>query len=223
MNEKLENYKAELVYPQEVTEELIAEGYLVGIYNLDRDSVVVVKNRMNGVTGEIPASLWRALVEDLEILRAKKEIEEIEEIEEAEEIEEIEKAEEDYLNELNELNELSNLSEIFNPIFDSIGKSFDEIKPKVEQTQDEVIAKGKIIFKNFIEEAERITKEMQPKVQEVTEDIKEKAVGKAKRAKLMLKRKRLENILDEADVLGVLTNGLIKKVNKKIASIDSIL
>ena len=214
MNEKLESYKAELVYPQEVTEELITGGYLVGIYNLDRDSVVVVKNRMNEVTGEIPASMWRALVEDLEVLRAKKETEE------AEETEEIEKSEEDYLN---ELNELSGFSEIFNPVFNSIGKSFYEIRPKVEQTQDEVIAKGKIIFKNLIEEVERLTKEMQPKVQEVTEDIKEKAVGKAKRAKLTIKRKRLENILDEADVLGVLTNGLIKKVNKKIAAIDDIL
>jgi len=205
MNEKLEGYKAELVSPQEVTNELILNGYLVGVYNLENNSVIIVKNELNGVTGEIPTQLWELLVDDLEALNAG--------LKKSETTEE-NNDEDEFFNEM---------FENLNPIFNSIGKSFDEIRPKAEKIQEEVTSKGNIIFSNFLKDFEKLTKDMQPRVQEVTEDIKEKIKTEAQRTKLILKRKRLENILDEAHDLGVATNGLIKKVNKKIATINDIL
>lgn len=225
MQEKIEDYKAELVYPHEVTNELIFNGYLVGVYTEHEynATVIVLKNKMNDVTGEIPLNLWDQLVGDFNDLKEK-----------AQRIAEDE-VEDEVVDEGFEVVEaVEGLEEILSSVFNSTGKSFDEIRLKVEKVQEEVVSKGNIIFSNFLKDFEKMTADMQPKVQEVADDIKEtvkteadkvaaKGLEKAHRVKLEIKKLKLQKLEDEAVDMDVSTKGFSKKIRNKIQNINNSL
>lgn len=212
MNKEILEYKAELVKPLEITNEMIINGYLIGVYE-DEQTVVVVKNRINGVTGRIPRYLWDQLVEDFEEIKQKVQKEAEEENEEYEE-----NFEEEFI---------KGFEEFFGPLFNSAEDSYYKVKPKAEKIAQDTVSKGNVIFSNFLKDFEKLTADMKPRVQEVTEDIKktvkETVKTESEKARLQIKKLKLQKLEEEAQELGVATKGFSKKVRNKIQDISNSL
>ncbi len=217
---EIKDIKALLVNENEVTNEMILEGYLIGVIRKGGLAVHIVKNRFNGVEGLVPFSMWVQLTEDLEELKQKAQVE-------ADKIlkEEFDDTEDETLDEI-----FDEMTDVFNSVFGGLGKSFDEIRPKAEKVAEDVSEKLESNVSIFLKNLEEIIQDIKPRVQEVQEQVKTEAdkvaakgINGAVRAKLITQRAKLQKMLEWSIEENIATKGYIKKAKAKIAKIEAIL
>jgi hypothetical protein len=238
MKDKVQLLKSEL----EVTNQIMLECDLVGVLVKDNigQRVNVIKNRVNGVSGLIPGSMWDSLVIDYFEMQEKadkigaEEAQKVSDKAEEEALDEIMEVFNDFLNELSEKPEVKKATSKINEVFEGVAKSLDEIRPEilVKDVQKSFGERGNL--KSFLESIEKTVNEVYGTAQEKAETVKETVKTKAEevavsgistvqRAKLKREKAQLDLMIDNARNLNVSTKGFEKKVQKKIDLILQML
>ena len=247
--QKVQLLKSEL----DVTNEIMLECDLVGILVEDNigQRVDVIKNRMNGVQGLIPGSMWDSLVDDYTDLEAKADKQAEDTVDEIwseaadETLEEAFDAFTDLLDSISGKPEVKKATSKFNDIFEGVAKSFDTIRPKGSKLEslDEIAEVFEAFGKrgdlqSFLESigktVEGLYDETKEKAKDKAESVKESVKTKAdkiaaeaikikQKAKLTREKAQLDLMIDNARLFNVSTKGFEKKVQKKIDLINKFL
>lgn len=205
--ESLKNEEAVLCTESEVTNELIINSFLLGVVNSDLPRVTVVKNRLNGVTGEVPFEMWVSLVEDFNELKTRQLRTEPEQ-EEKSEVEEI----------------LETFGEAFEGYYKNAYDILEEVVEDIQSGVEENIKpKAKNIFGEILSGMEDIAETLKPKVQDFKTKGMIKGIQTAALAKMRAKKLRLQTARQIAISEGVATKGFIKRIDKKIAAISDYI
>jgi len=200
------NIKAMLIREEDLTNEIILKGNLVGTYSMKYPNVInVVKNRINGVTGKVPFSLWKELVLDLAELQKNQD-----KIDKDPQVKSQETQKENIDNPLDEVLSMFGFDKTkLKVLQEDLYKTIDKIdKDALQKDLQNGIEKVTDTFntKNFKELFNDFSQQLRKEEEKIENE------RKAKFNKLMALRKA---VVEE----GLATKGFLKKINKKIREI----
>jgi hypothetical protein len=211
--ESLENEEARLCTESEVTNEMILKSFLLGVVNSNEPRVTVIKNRLNGVTGEVPFNLWASLVEDFNELKTKQNLQKEKRKNQTEE------------NSNTELDEIFGaFGEAFEGYFDNFAEVMGDIKDEVkDEFRDNIKPKAKNTFSSMMSGLEDIAETLKPTAEKIRTEGMVKGIQTAHIAKLQARKIKLQAARQIAVSEGVATKGFIKKIDRKLAKITQVL